>query len=137
MDRTKLHDSLANRIQMTFARSGGAGGQNVNKVNTKVHATIYIEEIGGLTDYERMLVKQRLANDINSEGQLTLDVQDERFQEKNREIALSRMENKIVQATHIAKPRRKTKPTHASKERRLKIKKLRSEIKKNRSTLPL
>lgn len=137
MDRIKLHDSIANRIQMTFARSGGAGGQNVNKVNTKVHATVYIEEIGGLTDYERMLVKQRLANDINSEGQFAVDVQDERFQEKNREIALARMESKIVQAAHIARPRKKTKPTHASKERRLKIKKLRGEIKKNRETFTL
>ena len=116
-----------------FARSGGNGGQNVNKVNTKVHLVIPVTSLGGLTDVELIRLRSKLASIINNNDCLFLDVDDERYQERNREIALSRLENKIVQALVIPKKRIKTKPTRASKERKLKLKKIRSEIKKNRS----
>lgn len=135
MNFTELHESIIQNSRMTFARSGGKGGQNVNKVNTKVHLLLPVEQVGGLSDEERERLRSKLASIINSEDCLYIDADDERLQELNRKIALSRLENKIVNALKVQKKRRKTKPTKASKELRLKLKKIRSEVKKNRGKL--
>lgn len=133
MDKAALQDSLSRHTVMTFSRSGGAGGQNINKVNTKVHAAIATNDIGGLTDQEREQVRLHLRNVINKEDVLCISVQDERFQERNREIALARLEKMITTASRIPAKRKRTKPTKAARERRLRFKKLRSTVKKNRS----
>jgi len=135
MDKSKLHESIINNSQMTFARSGGNGGQNVNKVNTKVHLVLPVTAIGGITEVERERLRVKLSSILNKDDCLFLDVDDERFQERNRAIALARLENRIVQALVVPKKRKPTKPTKASKERKLKLKKIRSEVKKNRSKI--
>lgn len=81
MNRAKLHESIINNSQMTFARSGGNGGQNVNKVNTKVHLVISVTALGGLTDIELNRLRAKLASFINKDDGLFLDVDDERYQE--------------------------------------------------------
>ena len=133
MNKFELHESIIKNSQITFARSGGKGGQNVNRVNTKVCLQLAVSAVGGITEEERLLLRNKLSSIINSEDFLYLNVDDERFQELNRKIALSRIENRIVQALVVPKKRKPTKPTKASKERKLKMKRIRSELKKYRA----
>lgn len=133
MNKLELHESIIKNSQITFARSSGKGGQNVNKVNTKVCLQLAVSAVGGITEEERMLLRNKLSSIINSEDFLYLNVDDERFQELNRKIALSRIENRIVQALVVPKKRKPTKPTKGSKERKLKMKRIRSELKKYRA----
>jgi ribosome-associated protein len=133
MDKSELHNSIEENISFIFCRSGGKGGQNVNKVNTKVHGTLEIKKIRGLNEEEMAAVIRKLASKINSEGNICIDVDDERTQEVNRSIALSRIESWISNAAKLNPKRKKTSPTKASKEKRLKSKKIKSELKKNRA----
>lgn len=94
-----------------------------------------LSAIDGITEEERARLRTKLAAIINAEDCIVLNVDEERFQEVNRKIALDRIENRIVQALVVPKKRKPTKPTKASKERKLKLKKIRSEIKKGRAKI--
>lgn len=118
--------------EWSFARSSGPGGQNVNKVNTKVLLHLPLSALSFLEENQKQIVRDKLSSRI-VDDQLVIHVQDRRSQFENRELALLRAEELIRQALIPTRPRHKTKPTRASKERRLNSKHHSSSLKKNRS----
>lgn len=115
----------------SFSRSGGPGGQNVNKVNTQVTLHVPLSELD-LSDEERERLALRLGNRITGENELVVQCSETRSQAKNREIALERALSLIDYAVRPRRKRRPTRPTNASRERRLRAKRVRSERKRTR-----
>ena len=118
-------------LQIDFVRASGPGGQNVNKVATAAQLRFDVNASSLADDVKERLL--RLAgNRVTGEGVLLIEAKRFRTQEQNREDALRRFAELVRHALVKPKPRRKTKPTQASKEERLKEKKRRGEIKKMR-----
>ncbi len=116
------------------SRSGGPGGQNVNKVNSKVELRFSIDESGLLTDREKQILLRKLKNRITDEGELILISQDDRSQLRNKELVILRFYELIEKALKPEKKRIKTKPTLASKKKRMEKKRIHSLKKQNRRT---
>ena len=128
-----LRQSIRISAEAAFSRSGGPGGQNVNKVNTKVILRIRLGELAGLSEQEVERVKSVLANRITNEGEIVISSDEERSQRTNLERAYFRMEALIAAAARIPKRRRSTKPSKAAKEKRLQAKKRHSQKKAERA----
>jgi ribosome-associated protein len=120
-----------NELQFTFARSSGPGGQNVNKVATAAQLRFDVNR-SSLPLEVKARLRHLAANRITTDGELLIEAKRYRTQEQNREDALNRFIDLLQRAFEKPKTRRKTKPTLESKERRLKKKKQRSEIKRAR-----
>ncbi len=124
----------AESLRAVTSRSGGPGGQNVNKVETRVTIEVPVDTLP-LDDDRKGRVRERLASRINREGVLRVTSQVARTQAENRDRALARMEELLREALEEEKPRRKTRVPRAVKAKRLEEKKRVSEKKRMRREL--
>ncbi|HEX6924323.1 MAG TPA: alternative ribosome rescue aminoacyl-tRNA hydrolase ArfB [Longimicrobiaceae bacterium] len=122
------------RSELSFraSRAGGPGGQHVNTSSTRVELVWDVLDSPSLTEQQRKRVLDKLANRINSEGQLLLAEGGSRSQLQNRQRVTERFVELLAEALQVPKVRRKTKPPRSAREERLKAKKRRSEIKRLR-----
>lgn len=128
MDARQIESELV----VKAVRSGGPGGQNVNKVSTKIQLYFDVARSQGLTEEERLRITQKLSSRINADGILMVHSDLTRSQLKNREEAMSRLFELLEQALVIQKPRKATRVPKAAVEKRLKSKRSQSEIKQGR-----
>ena len=122
----------AGELQITAARSGGPGGQNVNKVASKVVLRFSVRASRVLGEARRTLLLQRLSHRLTKEGELVLHASRHRERARNEEDARERLATLLAESLQSPKKRRATRPTRGSRERRLRAKKHRSERKRER-----
>lgn len=128
MDKKKLISEL----KFKAIRSGGSGGQHVNKVSSKVELTFNLTNSLGITTKEKERLLLKLANRLTKENALILQCDEARSQHKNKQLVIKRFFELLKKALHIPKKRKPTKPSKSSVEKRLKSKKVTSSIKANR-----
>jgi ribosome-associated protein len=125
----KMKLDVSGEIFFTTARSGGKGGQNVNKVETMVEGYLHINSSKIFTPDQKQLIYTKLSHKINQEGYLQIRSQVHRSQLSNKLEVIRKMNELIIQSLHKPKKRVPTKPSRASKEKRIESKKRAAAVK--------
>jgi ribosome-associated protein len=124
---------LSDEFVFRFSRSSGPGGQNVNKVSTRVELRFNVSDSQLLTAEEKEIILKKLASRLSAGGILIVSSQEERSQLKNKELATSKLYGYLNRALKPVKKRKPTRPTHASVQKRLNFKKKQGEKKSLRN----
>lgn len=127
-------DLFVAKNELTFraSRSGGPGGQHVNTSSTRIELVWDVAGSPSLDERQRQRLLKKLATRLTGEGVLQLADASTRSQHRNREAVTERFREIVAEALVVPKPRKKTRPPKAAKERRLRAKKRRSEVKRLR-----
>ncbi len=126
-------DQIITELQFKAIRSSGPGGQHANKVSSKVELTFELNTSNGLTEREKKRVQLKLDSKLTNDGVFILQCDESRSQHKNKQLVIKRFFKLLEKSLIIPKPRKKSKPTRSSIEKRLKGKKIASLKKLNRS----
>lgn len=128
-----LNGDFLSELQFQTARSSGPGGQNVNKVESKVQLRFDVNNSLILSEEEKLTLLQKLKNKIDQEGILQLSSQEKRSQIQNKELVIRKFYDSLRTAFHKRKIRKATKPSKGAVEKRLQSKKSQAEKKANRN----
>ncbi len=130
-------EKIISELTFKTSRSSGAGGQNVNKVETKVEVLWNVSESQFVSEEVKQKLLERLVKKMNVKGEISVSCDTSRSQLKNKELAISKLKKLLENALKERKKRVATKPTKASVERAKKAKTKRSKIKQNRGKIDL
>lgn len=126
------HAPIISACSFSYARSGGSGGQHVNKVSSKVILRFFLADCAAFTESEKQLIQERLQKKWQTDGSLIITCDQERSQIKNKQIALEKLIKLLSKALQPEVKRIATKASRSSHEKRLQNKSKHSAIKKNR-----